>query len=86
MAAWLDILARLEEGLQQDDRLHLESIYRPAQLPGWIYAPWATAQRNAQARMPILLINCKGTAPGDTVCMVRLDDLERLLGVVRHAK
>jgi hypothetical protein len=78
MAAWLDILARLEDGLHCDERLHVESIYRPAQLPGWLYRPWAAARRNAGERVPVLLLNCKGTPTGDTVCLVRLGDLERL--------
>ena len=79
MAAWLDIAARLEDGLNQDARLHIESCYRPAALPGWLYAPWAEAGRNAGERAPILLLNCKGTPTKDSVCMVRLADLERLL-------
>lgn len=79
MAAWLDLLARLETGLHHDDRLHVETIYRPAALPGWLYIPWAAARRNAGGdRTPVMLLNCKGTGPDDTVCIVRLADLEQL--------
>ena len=81
MAAWLDLLARLEHGLHTDARLHVESIYRPAALPGWLYVPLAEVRRNAgRDRAPILLVNCKGTPPGDSVCLVRLADLEQLAG------
>lgn len=79
MAAWRDVLARLDEGLHTDARLHVESVYRPADLPGWLYNPWATARRNAGPnRHPVLVVNCKGIMPADTVCLVRLADLERL--------
>lgn len=80
MASWHDILPRLEEGLHRDKRLHVESIYRPAALPGWLHGPWQEAQRNAGERIPALLVNCKGTALDDTVVLFRLSDLEQLAG------
>lgn len=80
MAAWRDLLARLEDGLHTDARLHVGTAYRSAQLPGWLYSPWAETRRNAGGRIPIMLLNCKGTAPADTVCFIRLADLEQLAG------
>ena len=80
MAAWLDLLARLEDGLHRDDRYHVETSYRSAQLPGWLYLPWAETRRNAGPdRTPVMLLNCKGTPADDTVCFIRLADLERLV-------
>lgn len=79
MASWHDILPRLEEGLHRDKRLHVESIYRPAALPGWLHGPWQEAKRNAGERIAALLVNCKGTQLDDTTVMLRLSDLEKLL-------
>jgi len=80
MAAWFDLTKRLEAGLYQDERLEVGGIYRPAPLPGWLLTPWLQAQREANGKAPVLAVNCKGDKPGDVVCLVRLADLERLLG------
>jgi hypothetical protein len=78
MAAWLDLVKRLEDGLYRDNRLHVESVYRGAPLPEWIDAPLQVARENAGALRPVLVLNVKGAAVPDSLCVLRLRDLERL--------
>lgn len=80
MASWLELTERLDAGLHGDDRLTVGGMYRPAELPGWLRAPWKETVADAQDgnRTPVLLLNCKGDRPDDVVCLVRLADLERL--------
>jgi len=79
MAAWLDLSAHLERTIQRDERLHCESIYRGAALPAWLQQPLRDTERNAGDRVPCLAVNVKGRRVADTVCIVKLSDLERLL-------
>ena len=81
MAAWLELLKRLEETVYKDARLHAECVYRGAGLPEWLHGPFDIAAKNAGDRTPVLLLNVKGRTVGDTLCLLRLRDLEAL---VRH--
>ena len=80
MATWLDLVARLEETLYADDRLHAEAVYRGESLPAWLSQPLAAATANAERRCPVLVLNVKGRSVQDSLCLLRLRDLERLLG------
>ena len=84
MAAWFDLSKRLDAGLGADDRLHVESIYRGEGLPGWLSTPWAAAQHAAGDKLPILALNVKNVKTADTLCLVRLSDLERLIAEARE--
>lgn len=80
MAAFTDILHRLERTLHRDRRIHAEAIYRPQPLPGWLAGPWADVRHNCAAEnlAPVLVVNQPGANAVDTVCIVRLADLVRL--------
>ena len=80
MATWLDLVARLEETIFKDERLHCEAVYRGEALPAWLSSPLATATKNAGARLPLLVLNVKGRSVGDSLCVLRLRDFETLLG------
>ena len=80
MATWLDLVARLEEGLYADERLHTEAVYRGESLPQWLTQPLETATANADERSPVVVVNVKGRQVQDSLCLLRLRDLEALLG------
>lgn len=80
MATWLDLVQRLERTIYADERLHAEAAYRGEGLPQWLSSPLATATKNAGARLPVVVLNVKGRSVGDSVCLLRLRDLEALLG------
>ena len=80
MATWLDLVARLEETIFKDERLHAEAVYRGEALPAWLSSPLATATKNAGARLPLVVLNVKGRSVQDSLCLLRLRDLEALLG------
>ena len=84
MAAWLDLVQRLEAGLYSDDRTHVECVYRGVALPEWLDAPLQIAQENAGAKRPVLVLNVKGAKVQDVLCLVRLRDLERLTATPRQ--
>ena len=84
MAAWLDLVKRLEDGIGRDNRLHVESVYRGAPLPEWLDAPLQVAHENAGALRPVLVLNVKGVAVPDSLCVLRLRDLERLTATRPH--
>lgn len=86
MAAFNDLLHRLEQTLHRDTGLHVEAIYRPQPLPGWLATPWADARRNADRRHPVLLVNVKGDSPDDVICIMRLADLEAILDSVSRQR
>lgn len=79
MASIQDILTHLEDTLTADERLHAECVYRGTPLPAWLAQPLKEAQVNADGRAPVLVVNVKGRRVPDTVCLLRLQDLERLL-------
>lgn len=81
MAAWLDLVQRLEETLYADERLHAEAVYRGESLPQWLTQPLETATANADERSPVVVVNVKGRQVQDSLCLLRLRDLEALLGV-----
>lgn len=81
MASWLDLVQRLEAGLYADSRLHCEAVYRGEGLPAWLSQPLRDATANADTRSPILVLNVKGNAVQDSLCLLRLRDFERLAGV-----
>ena len=81
MATWLDLVQRLEETLYTDERLHAEAVYRGEGLPGWLSQPLKTATANAGRQSPVVVVNVKGNAVQDSLCLLRLRDLERLLGI-----
>lgn len=83
MASWLDLVKRLESGLYRDERLHTEAIYHGVPLPAWLDAPLQVARENANGRRPVLVLNVKGVAVTDTLCVLRLRDLERLTATPR---
>lgn len=80
MASWLGLVQRLEETIYTDERLHCEATYRGEALPAWLSAPLATATQNADSRHAVLVVNCKGRSVQDSLCVLRLRDLEALLG------
>lgn len=80
MASWLDLVGHLEETLYADERLHAEATYRGEGLPAWLSQPLAAATANADRRTPVLVLNVKGRQVQDSLCLLRLRDLERLLG------
>ena len=80
MATWLDLVQRLEATIYADERLHCEAVYRGEALPAWLSSPLATATKNAGARLPVVVVNCKGRSVQDSLCVLRLRDLEALLG------
>ena len=80
MAAWLDLVQRLEETLYADERLHAEAVYRGESLPQWLTQPLETATANADERSPVVVVNVKGRQVQDSLCLLRLRDLEALLG------
>lgn len=80
MATWLDLVARLEETIFKDERLHAEAVYRGEALPAWLSSPLATATKNADSRHAVIVVNCKGRSVQDSLCVLRLRDLEALLG------
>ena len=80
MAAWLDLVQRLEETLYADERLHAEAVYRGEGLPQWLTQPLETATANADERSPVVVVNVKGRQVQDSLCLLRLRDLEALLG------
>ena len=79
MAVWLDLVKRLESTLYKDERLHTEAMYK-GDLPSWLTAPLETTRKNAGDRTPVLVINAKGRKTPDTLCVLRLSDVERLTG------
>jgi len=81
VAAWLDLVQRLEETLYADERLHAEAVYRGESLPQWLTQPLETATANADERSPVVVVNVKGRQVQDSLCLLRLRDLEALLGV-----
>ena len=83
MASWLDLVQRLEETVYTDERLHAEATYRGEALPAWLSSPLATAAQNAGARLPVVVLNVKGRSVQDSLCLLRLRDLERLLQEVQ---
>ena len=80
MASFLDLAKHLEGSLYLDSRLHAESVYRGAPVPSWLAAPLETATQNAEGLTPVLVLNVKGRKVPDVLCIVRLSDLETLLG------
>ena len=80
MATWLDLVQRLEETLYADERLHAEAVYRGESLPQWLTQPLETATANADERSPVVVVNVKGRQVQDSLCLLRLRDLEALLG------
>ena len=86
MATWLDLVQRLERTIYADERLHAEAMYRGEALPQWLSSPLATATQNAGARLPVVVLNVKGRSVGDSLCLLRLRDLEALLGVAQEAQ
>ena len=80
MASFLDLAKHLEDTLYCDTRLHAESVYRGAGVPAWLGDPLETATKNAEGAAPVLLLNVKGRKVPDTLCVLRLADLETLLG------
>jgi hypothetical protein len=85
VATWLDLAQRLEETVYTDERLHCEAAYRGEDLPQWLSSPLATATKNADTRLPLVVLNVKGRSVGDSLCLLRLRDLEALLGVAGAA-
>ncbi len=83
MASWLDLAQRLEASLYRDERIHTEAVYRGTPLPEWLDAPLQVVQENAGALRPVLVVNVKGVAVQDTICVLRLRDLERLTATPR---
>ena len=79
MATWLDLGKRLEETLETDERLHTEVTYRGGPLPGWLADPLKGVERNQRDRAGVLVLNVKGRRVEETLCILRLADLERLL-------
>jgi hypothetical protein len=79
LAAWQDLERQLAKGILASKDLHVESAYRSAPLPGWLKDPWRTAQAGAGGKVPVLVFNMKGTQLPDTLCVVRLADLEQLV-------
>ena len=79
MAAWIDLAKHLEDTLYCDTRLHTESVYRGTGVPSWLRAPLETATKNAEGQLPVLVLNVKGRRIPDTLCVLRLADLEALL-------
>lgn len=81
MAAFTDLLHRLEQTLHREHGLHVECIYRAQPLPGWLATPWSDTKHNAAPEnlRPVLLVNVKGTKADDTLCIMRLADLETLV-------
>ena len=79
MAVWLDLLIRLEDGVNADGRLHCETIYRGAAMPAWMRGPFEDTIRNAGDLIPVMLVNVKGQASDDSLCILRLRELEMLL-------
>lgn len=86
MATWLDLAQRLEDTIHADERLHCEACYRGEALPAWLSSPLATATKNAGARLPVVVLNVKGRSVGDSLCVLRLRDLEALLGTAGAAQ
>lgn len=86
MASWLDLVQRLEETIYTDERLHTEAMYRGEGLPSWLSVPLATATKNADGRTPVLVLNVKGRQVHESLCLLRLYDLERLLGMAPEAQ
>lgn len=80
MATWLDLVQRLEETLYLDSRLHAEATYKGEALPQWLAQPLKDVTANAGDRSPVLVLNVKGHAVQDSLCLLRLRDLEALLG------
>lgn len=78
MAVWLDLLARLEDGLYQDETLHVEACYTSS-LPRWLSDPWKDVRHNAGDGVPVLVLNVKTYTVPDAFCIVRLQDFERLV-------
>ena len=85
MATWLDLVARLEETLYADERLHAEAVYRGDGLPHWLSQPLETATANADERSPVVVLNVKGRSVQDSLCLLRLRDFEALLAQEAHA-
>jgi hypothetical protein len=81
MASFVDLLTHLERTLTADARLHAECVYRGTPLPAWLAQPLQEAQAQAHGRVPVLVLNVKGRRTPDTLCMLRLQDLERLLAL-----
>lgn len=84
MAAWLELLRYLEDTLYTRQDLHAECVYRGAGIPEWLRLPFETVVQNAGRRIPVLLLNVKGTQTLDTLCVLRVRDLQALLGVQRE--
>lgn len=84
MAAWFDLSKRLDAGLGADDRLHVLATYHGSTLPAWLNGPWAKAIAAAANQAPVVVLNVKGTRLDDTICLVRLADLERLIAEARE--
>ena len=86
VATWLDLVQRLEDTIYTDERLHCEAVYRGEALPAWLSAPLATATSNADSRHAVVVVNVKGRSVQDSLCLLRLRDLEALLGVAQEAQ
>ena len=86
MATWLDLAQRLEDTIHADERLHCEACYRGEALPAWLSSPLATATKNADSRHAVVVVNVKGRSVSDSLCVLRLRDLEALLGVAGAAQ
>lgn len=86
VAAWLELLKHLEDTLYTRQDLHAECVYRSAGIPEWLRLPFETVVQNAGRRTPVLLLNVKGVKTPDTLCLLRLRDLQALLGVQREAE
>ena len=86
VATWLDLVQRLEDTIYADERLHAEAVYRGEGLPAWLSGPLATATSNADSRHAVVVVNVKGRSVQDSLCLLRLRDLEALLGVAQEAQ
>jgi hypothetical protein len=80
VASFVDLLQHMEGTLTQDERLHAECVYRGTPLPAWLAQPLRDTQAHADGRAGVLVLNVKGRRTPDTLCLLRLSDLERLLG------
>lgn len=70
MAAWADLRTRVENLGRQE--LRIETLYRGAGLPQWL-------TQAVDGDQDVLTINFKGVPVDKTLCVIRLEDLERLV-------
>jgi len=79
MASHFDVAERIESGIGNDGRLHVEVHYHGGKLPQWTVQPMDEAAEHANGRLPVVVLNQKGHSVDGCLVLMSMCDFEALL-------